>query len=114
MGLPVIGHAVRAVGLPEGVERGQVMVTHAEEFYYTTFGNKPDPGRLAEVVERTRRSGAYVTPNLSTNVTVRRQWGKPDVREHGLCPAQTAPDCSSMRIESLHTSAGIQNAVTNN
>jgi hypothetical protein len=68
------------VGLPEGLERGQVMVAHAEEFYYTVFGNKPDESRLAEVVERTRRSGAYVTANLSLNVTLRRQWGKPDVR----------------------------------
>lgn len=80
VGLPVIGHAVRAVGLPEGLERGQVMVAHAEEFYYTVFGNKPDESRLAEVVERTRRSGAYVTANLSTNVTIARQWGKPEVR----------------------------------
>jgi len=80
-GLAVIGHGVRAVGLPAGLLQGQVMVAHAEEFFYTAFGNRipSDPVVVQQVVEATLRSGAYVTPNLSTFATIARQWGKPAV-----------------------------------
>jgi hypothetical protein len=80
-GLPVIGHGVRSVGLPAGLFHGQVMVAHAEEFYYTAFGHRipSDPAIVSQVVEETFRSGAYVTPNLSTFATITRQWGKPQV-----------------------------------
>jgi Amidohydrolase family len=82
-GLPVIGHGVRAVGLPAALFQGQVMVAHAEEFFYSAFGNRipNDPSLLKDVVEQTARSGAYVTPNLSTFSTIAKQWGKPDVIE---------------------------------
>lgn len=81
LGLPVIGHGVRAVGLPAALFQGQVMVAHAEEFYYTAFGHRipTDPATVRAVVEETFRSGAYVTPNLSTFATIVRQWGKPQV-----------------------------------
>ena len=80
-GLPAIGHGVRAVGLPAGLFQGQVMVAHAEEFYYTAFGHHiPDnPEVVRQVVEETFRSGAYVTPNLSTFATIAKQWGRPEV-----------------------------------
>ena len=80
-GLPVIGHGVRAVGLPTALFQGQVMVAHAEEFYYTAFAHHvpTDPALVRAVVEDTYRSGAYVTPNLSTFSTIARQWGKPQV-----------------------------------
>jgi imidazolonepropionase-like amidohydrolase len=83
-GLAVIGHGVRAVGLPTGLLRGEVMVAHAEEFYYTTFGNQPDASKLSAAVDETRRSGAYVTPNLSAIDAIARQWGRPNVREQLL------------------------------
>jgi len=80
-GLAVIGHGVRAVGLPAALFQGQVMVAHAEEFYYTAFAHHvpTDAALLRAVVEDTYRSGAYVTPNLSTFSTIARQWGKPEV-----------------------------------
>ncbi len=80
-GLPVIGHGVRSVGLPAALIQGQVMVAHAEEFYYTAFANHipADPAIVRQVVEETFRSGAYVTPNLSTFATIARQWGRPEV-----------------------------------
>jgi imidazolonepropionase-like amidohydrolase len=84
LGLPVIGHGVRSVGLPASLLRGQVMVAHAEEFYYTTFGNKPDRARIAAVAEETRRSGAYVTANLCFIEAIDRQWGRPEVRERNF------------------------------
>lgn len=81
LGLAVIGHGVRSVGLPEGLHRGQVMVAHGEEFYYTVFGNEPQSReRMAEVAREVAGTGAYVTPNLSFQEAIDRQWGKPDVR----------------------------------
>jgi imidazolonepropionase-like amidohydrolase len=80
-GLPVIGHGVRAVGLPHALFQGQVMVAHAEEFYYTAFQNRVDVTRIPGVVDETRRSGAFVTPNLSLFEAMVRQWGKPEVAE---------------------------------
>jgi hypothetical protein len=79
-GLPVIGHGVRSVGLPAGLFQGQVMVAHAEEFYYTAFGHHipEDPQIVRRVVEETFSSGAYVTPNLSTFATIAKQWGRPE------------------------------------
>jgi imidazolonepropionase-like amidohydrolase len=76
-GLPVIGHGVRAVGLPKALFEGQVMVAHAEEFFYTAFANHvpTDPAIVNEVVDQTFRSGAYVTPTLSTFATIAKQWG---------------------------------------
>lgn len=81
LGIAVIGHGVRSVGLPEGLLRGQVMVAHAEEFYYTVFGNTPQSAeRVAEVARAVASTGAYVTPNLSFQHAIVRQWGRPDVR----------------------------------
>lgn len=79
-GLPVVGHAVRAVGLPEGLFRGQVMVAHVEEFYYAAFGDRPDQSRLAAIAAEVRRSGAYVTSNLCFIDAIAQQWGHPEVR----------------------------------
>jgi cytosine/adenosine deaminase-related metal-dependent hydrolase len=76
--LGVVGHGVRAVGLPEGLFLGQSMVAHAEEFYYTAFQNREDEARIPLVVAETRRSGAYVTPNLSLFEAMTAQWGKPE------------------------------------
>jgi hypothetical protein len=77
-GLAVVGHGVRSVGLPDGLFRGQVMVAHAEEFYYTAFGDKPDIAAIPDVVEKTYQSKAFVTPNLSAFEVISRQWGKPE------------------------------------
>lgn len=84
LGLPVIGHGARSVGLPAALFRGQVMVAHAEEFYYTAFGNKPDTARIPAVAEETRRSGTYVTANLCFIDAIDRQWGHPEVRERNF------------------------------
>jgi hypothetical protein len=80
-GLPVIGHGVREVGLPQALFRGQVMVAHAEEFFYTAFHNQADPALIPSVVAATLSSGAFVTPNLSGFEAFSRQWGKPEIVE---------------------------------
>lgn len=80
-GMAVIGHGVRAVGLPRGLFAGQVMVAHGEEFFYTAFNRQPRQELIPEVVAETRRSGAFVTPNLAMITAIAKQWGKPAVAE---------------------------------
>lgn len=77
-GMAVVGHGVRAVGLPKALFEGQIMVAHAEEFYYTAFGNRTDTARIPQVVAATLRSGAYVTANLSAFEAITREWGHPE------------------------------------
>lgn len=78
-GLSVIGHGVRAIGVPEALFQGQVMVAHAEEFFYTVFNNQRDTDLIPSVVAATLESGAFVMPTLSTSETIAEQWGKPEV-----------------------------------
>jgi imidazolonepropionase-like amidohydrolase len=84
VGLPVIGHGIRAVGLPKALFEGQVMVAHAEEFFYTAFHNHIDLSMIPGVVAETARSRAFVTPNLSAFEAFSRQWGKPEIAEKYL------------------------------
>ena len=78
-GLPVIGHAVRSVGLPAALVQGQVMVAHAEEFLYTAFKDTRSEARVQSVVGSVKSSGAYVTPTLSTYEAIAHAWGRPEV-----------------------------------
>jgi hypothetical protein len=75
-GIAVTGHGVRSVGLQRGFALGQVMVAHGEEYLYTHFNRLEDSTRFGEVASWTKRSGAYVLPNLSAYVGIARQWGK--------------------------------------
>jgi hypothetical protein len=77
--MAVIGHGVRAVGLPAALSQGQVMVAHAEEFFYTAFADQINDAAIPAVVAATRASGAWVTPNLSGFESFAVQWGKPEV-----------------------------------
>lgn len=77
--IAVTGHGVRSVGLQRGFALGQVMVAHGEEYLYTHFNKLDDSLRFGEVAGWTKRSGAYVLPNLSAYVAIARQWGKPAV-----------------------------------
>lgn len=74
----VIGHGVRAVGLPKSLFEGQIMVAHAEEFLYTAFESNTDRARIKGVVMDTFRSGAWVTPTLAMNEVITQQWGRPE------------------------------------
>ncbi len=63
--IAAVGHIPTAVGLENALAQGQVMIAHGEEYYKTYFQNTPDVARILGAVELTRRSGTYVTPNLS-------------------------------------------------
>jgi imidazolonepropionase-like amidohydrolase len=78
-GLPVLGHAVRSIGLERGLSIGQVAVVHAEEYTYAELRNRRDSASLAHAVEFTRRHAAALVPNLSAFDVITRQWGKPIV-----------------------------------
>jgi hypothetical protein len=78
-GLALTGHGVRSVGLQRGFTLGQVMVAHGEEYLYTHFRRVEDSTLFGEAAGWTKRSGAYVLPNLSAYVGIARQWGKPAV-----------------------------------
>ena len=77
LGLPVIGHGVRAVGLPAALFKGQMMVAHAEEFVYTALDGKQDAAAIDALAAEVKRSNAFVTPALSTFEAIAAQWGKP-------------------------------------
>jgi len=86
--MAVIGHGVRAVGLPEALTRGQVMVAHAEEFYYTAFHNKiPSDAQVARrwnltyshsIVAGGFPEMSYTTREIpETSLTMRREtWAR--------------------------------------
>lgn len=85
-GLQVVGHGVAAVGLAQQIARGQVLVAHAEEFFYTWFPpppehdpNAPPPtASIPELVAQLRDHGTYVGADLVTYATIAAQWGRPD------------------------------------
>jgi imidazolonepropionase-like amidohydrolase len=77
--LPVLGHAVRSVGLERGFALGQVAVVHAEEYSYAELRRRRDSTSMAWAVEFTRSHDATVVPNLSAFEAITRQWGKPAV-----------------------------------
>ena len=74
-GLSIIGHGVCEPGLVHILESGMAAVAHAEEYIYTLFGGS----RFSEAIELTKRTGAYVIPNLSAYEIITLQWGKPPV-----------------------------------
>lgn len=78
-GLPVLGHAVRSVGLERGIAMGQVAVVHAEEYTYAELRRLRDTASLAWAVRFTKRHDAALIPNLSAFDVITRQWGKPIV-----------------------------------
>lgn len=77
--IPVLGHAVRALGLERGFAAGQAAVVHAEEYIYADFRNRIDTSLIAGAVAFTKQAGAWVIPNLSAYNTIARQWNRPAV-----------------------------------
>ena len=85
-GLAVVGHGVTSVGLEKQLEAGQVMVAHAEEFFYTFFTPPgapptdagPDPKRIPEAIALLKQTGAFVVADLHNYATIAGQFGKPE------------------------------------
>ncbi len=86
-GLAVVGHGVTSVGLARQLEAGQVMVAHAEEFFYTFFTPAgapptdavPSNERIPEAIALLKRTGAFVVADLHNYATIAGQFGRPEV-----------------------------------
>jgi len=98
LGLPLIGHGVYAVRLERQLAEGQVLVAHAEEFFYTFFtppgveesDTPPDPGRIASAVALARKYNTTVTADLVTYAAIAHQIQHPDVLASFLARPESA------------------------
>jgi imidazolonepropionase-like amidohydrolase len=85
--MPLVGHGVTAVRLEHQLEQGQVLVAHAEEFFYTFFtpsgveetDTPPDPSRIPSAVALAKKYNATVTADLATYAAIAHQMQRPDV-----------------------------------
>jgi imidazolonepropionase-like amidohydrolase len=81
LGMPVIGHGVYAVRLERQLAAGQVLIAHAEEFFYTFFtppgadesDTPPDESRIASAVALARRHNVAVTADIATYAAIAHQ-----------------------------------------
>ena len=81
LGLPVVGHVVRSIGVEGALGSGQHGITHMEEYLFTFFGLiTTDSAQIAaDVLVRgaipylaaiTAEAGVYVTPTLITGARI--------------------------------------------
>jgi len=106
-GLPVIGHGVAAVGLRRQIEAGQVLVAHAEEFFYSLFfapdGDDglavPDARRIDDAIALLKRHRTYATADLATYAAVAAQWGRHGATETYLAEPQARWLAPAERME---------------
>jgi imidazolonepropionase-like amidohydrolase len=68
-GIPVVGHAVRAVGIGGALARGQ-HVAHLEEFIYGYFQEGLDASRIDGLVAEVKAAGIYVICTLVAYQTI--------------------------------------------
>jgi imidazolonepropionase-like amidohydrolase len=85
--LPIVGHGIYRVRLKRQLAAGQVMIAHAEEFFYTFFtpagaeekDTPPDVKRIPDAVRLAKSNHATVTADLATYGAISRQIGHPEV-----------------------------------
>jgi hypothetical protein len=85
--IPLVGHGVTAVRLERQLIEGQVLVAHAEEFFYTFFtpagveenDTPPDASRIPSAVTLAKSHHAAVTADLMTYAAIAHQIGHPEV-----------------------------------
>lgn len=87
LAMPLVGHGVYAVRLERQLAEGQVLIAHAEEFFYTFFtppgvdesDAPPDPSRIASAVALAKRYNVAVTADVGTYAAIAHQIGRADV-----------------------------------
>ncbi len=87
LAMPLVGHGVYAVRLERQLAQGQVLIAHAEEFFYTFFtppgitetDKPPDLSRIPAAVALTKKYNTAVTADLATYAAIAQQIGRPDV-----------------------------------
>jgi imidazolonepropionase-like amidohydrolase len=70
--IPVVGHAVRAVGIEGAIKAGQHIV-HMEEFLYGYFEDDLDEARIRPLAEELKSAGISVVATLITYHNIVRQ-----------------------------------------
>ena len=75
LGLPVVGHGVRSVGLAGMLQMGVRAVAHGEEIFYTHFGSSINPSLTDSATSLLVNQNAWVMPNLSTFARITALWG---------------------------------------
>jgi hypothetical protein len=87
LGMPLVGHGVTSVRLESQLAQGQVLVAHAEEFFYTFFtpphveetDTPPEESRIPSAIALAKKYGATVTADLATYAAIAHQIQRPDV-----------------------------------
>ena len=87
LGMPLVGHGITAVRLERQLAEGQVLVAHAEEFFYTFFTPRgveetdtpPDTSRIPSATALAKKYNATVTADLATYAAIAHQISHPDV-----------------------------------
>jgi imidazolonepropionase-like amidohydrolase len=85
--MPLVGHGVTAVRLEHQLAAGQVLIAHAEEFFYTYFtpagveesDTPPDASRIPAAVALAKKYHAAVTADIATYAAIAHQIQRPDV-----------------------------------
>lgn len=72
LGMPVIGHAVRSVGIEGAIASGQ-HIAHMEEFIYGYFKDNLDEAAIAPLAVRLKDAGICVVATLVTYHNIIRQ-----------------------------------------
>jgi hypothetical protein len=87
LAMPLVGHGVTAVRLERQLAQGQVLIAHAEEFFYAFFtppgreetDRPPDLSRIPAAVALAKKYETAVTADLATYAAIAHQIGRPDV-----------------------------------
>ena len=70
-GYAVMGHARGTfISTRRALELGQVMVAHAEEYFWSHFNATHNTSLIQDAIDFTLNSGAYVTPSLMIDKTI--------------------------------------------
>jgi imidazolonepropionase-like amidohydrolase len=97
-GLPLVGHGITAVRLESQLTQGQVLVAHAEEFFYTYFtpagteesDTPPDESRIPDAVNLAKKYHAAVTADIATYAAIAHQIGHPEFIDAALARPEAA------------------------
>lgn len=65
LGLPLVGHIPRDVGLAGVLGAGQLSIEHVEQIMYATVGHEPDTTRIPLIAEQIATTDAWVVPTLA-------------------------------------------------
>ncbi|MEO5626863.1 MAG: amidohydrolase family protein [Dokdonella sp.] len=104
--MPLVGHGVTAVRLERQLAQGQVLIAHAEEFFYTFFtpagmeegDTPPDPDRIPAAVALAKTYNATVTADIATYAAIANQVGHADVVAAFLARPESAMLSPSDRL----------------